>query len=187
MPYNLKAEKCRCSGAQQYFTAIIAILQRSLHLPVAFFIFNFYIALHTQPCFVGASRGMHFKREIFGTGPCQDFYFFRDNLSDSVVYVYTVVVQLQSTTKKIYVSRQKWLKKVERDVLLERHKLLGRQLINSKQFFAFPKLLLGLEQFTFRLSCCTGRIDENLRLYSLLARQHPSCLDVAEEPFLRSS
>ena len=54
------------------------------------------------------------------------FLFFRDNLSHSVVYVYTVVVRLQSTTKKIYVSRQKWLKKVERDVLLERHKLLGR-------------------------------------------------------------
>ena len=49
------------------------------------------------------------------------FLFFRDNLSHSVVYAYTVVVQLQSTTKKIYVSRQKWLKKVERDVLLERH------------------------------------------------------------------
>ena len=91
-----------------------------------FFFLNFYIALHTQPCFVGASRGMHFKREIFGTGPCQDFYFFRDNLSHSVVYAYAVVVQLQSTAKKIYVSRQKWLKKVERDVLLERHKLLGR-------------------------------------------------------------
>ena len=54
------------------------------------------------------------------------FLFFRDNLSHSVVYAYTVVVQLQSTAKKIYVSRQKWLKKVERDVLLERHKLLGR-------------------------------------------------------------
>ena len=54
------------------------------------------------------------------------FIFFRDNLSHSVVYVYTGVVQLQSTTKKIYVSCQKWLKKVERDVLLERHKLLGR-------------------------------------------------------------
>ena len=54
------------------------------------------------------------------------FLFFRDNLSHSVVYAYTGVVQLQSATKKIYVSRQKWLKKAERDVLLERHKLLGR-------------------------------------------------------------
>ena len=54
------------------------------------------------------------------------FLFFRDNLSHSVVYVYTGVVQLQSATKKIYVSRQKWLKKAERGVLLERHKLLGR-------------------------------------------------------------
>ena len=44
------------------------------------------------------------------------FLFFRDNLSHSVVYVYMVVVQLQSTTKKIYVSRQKWLKKVEREM-----------------------------------------------------------------------
>ena len=59
-------------------------------------------------------------------GTTSGFLFFRDNLSDSVVYVYTVVVQLQSAAKEIYISRQKWLKKVERDVLLERHKLLGR-------------------------------------------------------------